>query len=196
MEKERLNLLGKLVKGKELTLDEAKVLGSVSMADSCFPFRYVVRGDNRLGAWGYVFPVIFNLQNLAAKLNNYHFSSDFPKKEFEMHSLAYKLEVSTVRPEGLFNVYNVHDKSFWVAEVMERIHGKTFAELNCKSEGRSLYYLNCLNKKKDVIKKNAEKTFEIHDYQDRNVLFEPSTQKVYLIDLESWTPKQSSEVSH
>jgi len=82
-------ILRHLVKGAEITLQEATLLGDISQVEPDYPIKYVVRGDNPVSRSVPVFPICFSGENLTAKTRGHRGTFEGLKFENNMQSEAY-----------------------------------------------------------------------------------------------------------
>ncbi|HIG95002.1 MAG TPA: serine/threonine protein kinase [Nanoarchaeota archaeon] len=205
----RKNLLRKLVKEEELSLKEAQMLGGANKANLNLPFKYIIRGDQFLGHKDYsdvaknVSPICSITQNLVAKLGNSDSRLVTPNKktaltnEYNDHcpvyEESYNLNANITKPYGIFNVYDLTQKQFRPAFVLEKINGKSLVQLTEKGLKQKSDLYNRLEKQSRKELRKLTQRFIPVDFEDRNIIVEESTGKVYIIDFEYWKRKSESK---
>ena len=102
-------LLRKLIRGEQLNISEASLLGDTSEIDFCFPIKYVIRGDKFLGSPTYsdsrqnIAPICLTRENLVAKTAN---SFGSLLEEHEKIKFGMEKGVPLVESRGFCNIYN------------------------------------------------------------------------------------------
>jgi len=196
----RKNLLRKLVREEELTKEEAMTLGEISKANLDLPFKYVIRGDQFLGHKVYsdvvksVSPICSTTQNLVAKLGNYNSRNITLNKEVALtneyndhcpvYEENYSLNANITKPYGIFNVYDLTQKRFRPALVLEKVEGKSLVQLTEKDIQLDSDLYHRLKKQAEKEFRKLTQKFILSDFEDRNIIVEEGTGKVYIIDFE------------
>ncbi len=174
-----LGLLRKLVEGKELNFDEAKLLGEVPNNPNKFPFSYLTRGGDKEkvggGSYGEIFK-INNGKNLVVKKPHKKTALKSIINGFEIQKKVFEKGFNCAKPEGIYNFYNFSKKQWEEGFVMEYLVNSRKPE-NIRQE--------FLNKKIEEIKKRG---FRISDSGNHNLLTYKG--KLYFIDFDFWTYKK------
>jgi len=176
-------LYRKLIRGKELSLEEAGKIGDTSGINSEFPIKYIIRGDQYLGSLQYraiiqnITPIVNSKMNLVAKLDALYWI----KKEQENNKKAQQKNIPIIKTIEITNIYNLLERKFIQGLIMERFYGETICKLI-----DSKYYKRAYNLWKKEISDAKRKNIHIRDIHNENVMFNTQTQELVLLDLVSW----------
>ena len=185
MNKTKSQLVRELIRGNEITVEQAKSLGSIENADESLSFKYVIRGDNFLGKNKYSSPphvatICGLLGNLVAKRKGS--IKDYLYEEFKDHKKYYDLGADLTKPIEFCNVFNFKEGKFERAIISEFEEGKTIGEFR-----KTKYFLLAKKLHAKVLEKTEK--LGINPYLDagyRNTIYNQRRGRVKLIDPESW----------
>jgi hypothetical protein len=191
MERTRSELIKKLIRAEELSLQEAQILGDTSGTNPNIPFQYIIRGDKFLGSEIYqrykgIAPISSTCGGYVAKLTNHHWNL---KIEAENLELGNKIDIPLVKYYGVRNIYNISHKKFDEAIILDRIYGGTICEIFNLTGEEDEEKLIRLERRWGSAVDKAEKYFFVQDRHNENAIFEYGTQKIILIDPEEWVLK-------
>ncbi|MCR4327703.1 MAG: hypothetical protein NUV46_03930 [Nanoarchaeota archaeon] len=186
-------LLRKLVEGKEISIEEAKILGTTRNANLKFPFKYVV--GNELGEQGSnsIVYLTKNKKSMIAKLN---FNSLFSVNNYQILRELKKRGRKVTNPRGMYNVYNQKKKEFNPALIMEYGNSIRVSDLK-RNSPEYKDALKKIKKESDKMKKLGWKSF-YDKYWDptnyynefrygikfENALYDPPMKRLTLIDFD------------
>ncbi len=142
MNSTKKEIVRKLVRGEEITLKEAKKIGSTEGIKKSYSFKYIIHESRDISTGGTtseVYCIKLPTRDLAAKIIvEYWARQGSIKKELRTQQVAYnELKNNRVRPpkpEGIYNIYNLSTGRFQTGIVMEKIEGKTLREMGLKKE--------------------------------------------------------------
>ncbi|HLD54816.1 MAG TPA: hypothetical protein VJB35_01010 [Candidatus Nanoarchaeia archaeon] len=204
------DLYRKLVREEELTKEEAKSLGDTRKANLDLPFKYIIRGDKYLGAPVYseglknIATICSSKNNLVAKVSNSRernfltflfpfFSKFFLESEFKKHLKVYnnssQIGINAPKPSGLYNIYDISQRKFFIGQIMEKIDGETLLKYKYKLGKKQTKNYRILSKRMDYNQDKLNKYFIPEDLDERNVVIERRTNKIFYIDFELWKIK-------
>lgn len=174
----------KLIRGEELNLEEAEIIGHTYSIHSEFPIRYGINGQNYIGSTKYQ-----QLKNISLILKPHDylvakfFSANHIQREYENLQKAKEKGISVINPIQLANVYISPQKRFQPALVLERFNGKTIYELQ---KSKSVYLEEAYELWKQELKKASDADIIVNDRHNENVMFDAQTKKIVLLDAVSW----------
>ena len=142
--------------------------------------------------------------NLVAKVSNSRernfltflfpfFSKFFLESEFKKHLKVYnnssQIGINAPKPSGLYNIYDISQRKFFIGQIMEKIDGETLLKYKYKLGKKQTKNYRILSKRMDYNQDKLNKYFIPEDLDERNVVIERRTNKIFYIDFELWKIK-------